>query len=158
MTTEKHPDDSDGSKSDNSNVENMSIFQRFMKMVTKVLDVFKNQPLFESPDSYKIETKYPKYIPEYSLIHLQFNDFQFRQTLMTQILILMQSLQNPVNMSQTKCFKIHDAKSLQDMKSRICKLLSNELEPQKNNKNGLDAKYHKQKGKTYGNDKRYYRK
>ena len=125
----------------------MSIFQRFMKMVTKVLDVFKSQPIFESPDSYKIETKYPKYIPEYSLIHLQFNDFHFRQTFMTQILILMQSVQKPVNMSQKKCFKIHDTKPLQEMKSRIYKILNNESEPNKNNHDIGNIKHHKQKGK-----------
>jgi hypothetical protein len=121
--------DSDGSKSDHREKPDKSILSRFLMMIHKVLDIFEDQPLSETPDSYKIETKYPKYIPEYKLINLQFNDFQFRQTFMAQILILLQSLRQPVNVLQTKYFKISDTKPLLKTKTRIYSLLSGDNAP-----------------------------
>jgi len=123
--------ESEGSKSQQSNLgEYKPLFQRFLKMTHKVLDIFENQPLSSSPEAYHIERKYPKYLAEYKLINLQFNDFQFRQTFMIQILVLLQSLKQPVNQVQTKYFKISNFGALAQIKNRIYSILNNEAKPQ----------------------------
>lgn len=97
-------------------------------MVNAVLNIFEAQPLRESPELTKIEKKYPKYIPSFSLLRLQFWDYQFRQTFMTQILILFQSFKTPVNVLQKKYFQNIDYEKIIIVKSRIDKILKNDDE------------------------------
>ena len=94
-------------------------------MVSHVLDVFERQPVKESSESNLIEKRYPKFLSKYKLINLQFRDIHFRETFMIQILILFQSLKQPINIVQKKYFRIPDKKELAKIKSRINKLLEN---------------------------------
>lgn len=96
-------------------------------MIEKVLDIFEKNPLCENNESDLIEKKYPKYLAKYKLINLQFNDFQFRETFMIQILILFQSLRQPINEKQTKFFKIPSKKRLNKIKNRIIQIFNNIL-------------------------------
>jgi THO complex subunit 1 transcription elongation factor len=98
-------------------------------MIEKVLDIFEKNPLCENNETDLIEKKYPKYLAKYKLINLQFNDFQFRETFMIQILILFQSLRQPINEKQTKFFKIPSKKKLNKIKNRILQIFNN-ISPQ----------------------------
>lgn len=95
-------------------------------MVNRVLDVFEKQPVTENSEERQIEKKYPKFLSKYKLINLQFNDFHFRETFMIQILILFQSLKQPINIIQTKYFKILNKKAVARTKARLYKILTNE--------------------------------
>lgn len=59
-------------KSEKKDSGTQTIFDRFLEMVNAVLNIFEAQPLRESPELTKIEKKYPKYIPSFSLLRLQF--------------------------------------------------------------------------------------
>ena len=96
-------------------------------MIENVLDIFEKNPIWENNESDLIEKKYPKYLAKYKLINLQFNDFQFRETFMIQILILFQSLKQPINEKQTKFFKIPAKKRLNKIKNRIIQIFNNIL-------------------------------
>jgi hypothetical protein len=48
--------------------------------------------------------KYPKYLTRYSLLHLQFQDYLFRETFLVQVLIFVQALLQPINQTQKKYF------------------------------------------------------
>lgn len=123
----------DKSKSTKKPTDN-NIFSRFIDMVDRVLDVFEKQPVTESSEERQIEKKYPKFLSKYKLINLQFNDFHFRETFMIQILILFQSLKQPINIIQTKYFKILNKKAVSRTKSRIYRILTNEAELDAHNK------------------------
>lgn len=101
----------------------MTLFERFLKMINHILDVFEKQPVVESSEDCAIERKYPKYLARYKLINLQFNDIQFRQTFMVQILILFQSLRQPINIIQNKYFANYDKKKMNKTRSRVHKIL-----------------------------------
>jgi hypothetical protein len=103
-------------------------------MVNRVLDVFEKQPVTENSEERQIEKKYPKFLSKYKLINLQFNDFHFRETFMIQILILFQSLKQPINIIQTKYFKILNKKAVARTKARLYKILTNEAELDAQNK------------------------
>jgi len=105
-------------------VEKLTIFDRFLKMVSHVIDVFEKQPVTENNGNNQVEIRYPKFLPKYKLINLQFRDQHFRETFMIQILILFQSLRQPINIMQKKYFRIPDKKELSKLKSRINKLLT----------------------------------
>jgi hypothetical protein len=97
---------------------------KFMEMIRHVLDVFEKQPIPESSDWNKIEKRYPKFLSKYKLINLQFNDMHFRETFMIQLLVLFQSLKQPINIMQKKYFKVPDRKEMAKIRSKINKILT----------------------------------
>lgn len=105
-------------------IRRATIYDRFLKMVNHVLDVFDNNPVSDNLESNKIEKRYPKFLSKYKLINLQFRDLHFRETFMIQILILLQSFRMPINVMQKKYFRVPDKKELQRVKSRINGLIT----------------------------------
>lgn len=113
------------------------IFTRFTDMINVVLDVFEKQPIVESSKGDEIEKKYPKFLSKYKLINLQFNDFHFRESFMIQVLILLQSLRQPINIIQKKYFKIPDKKLYSKLRNRIYKILINDTGSEKLEDKGI---------------------
>lgn len=133
LSLEYKVETAEGSQTKKPKVDKL-LFNRFIKMIHKVLGIFEKAPLSQSPDAYPVETKYPKYLSEYKLINLQFNDFQFRQAFMTRLLIVLTSFSQPVNDRQIKIFKVPSSKELARTISRIHRILKHESHPDKKNK------------------------
>ena len=77
-------------------------------MISTVKDImqrFQSQPLLHiDKDNAQVLQKYPKYLTRYSLLHLQFQDYLFRETFLVQVLIFVQALMQPINQTQKKFF------------------------------------------------------
>ena len=106
------------------------MMEKFMEMIKHVLNVFEKHPVSESSDWNKVEIRYPKFLSKYKLINLQFNDLHFRETFMIQILVLFQSLKQPINIMQKKYFKVPDRKEIAKIRSRIHKILTHTYIPE----------------------------
>jgi len=106
----------------------MGIYDRLLKTINIILNEFEKQPVMENWDKNEICKKYPKFLSRFKLINLQFHDFHFRQTFMVQVLILFQSLKQPINKIQKSVFVISDKKKINKIRSKIYKILSFDFE------------------------------
>lgn len=90
-------------KSSESNIS------KVMQTIKDIISRFKSQPLLHiDKDNVPILKKYPKDLTGFSLLHLQFQDYLFRETFLVQILVFIDTLNNPNNNSQKKYFGIND--------------------------------------------------
>lgn len=119
-------------------------------MILKILELFQKNPIENSKECEQVEKNYSKYLskydrlcrrrislsyrPKYKLINLQFNDFQFRETFMIQILILFQSLKQPINPTQKETFKLLHKSKMSLIKKKIHQLLNNEVQREAHDK------------------------
>lgn len=61
---------------------------KVMQTIKDIISRFQSQPLLHiDKENAQILRKYPKYLTRYSLLHLQFQDYLFRETFLVQILI-----------------------------------------------------------------------
>lgn len=92
--------------------------------IKEIVSRFQAQPLLHvDKDNAQILRKYPKYLTRYSLLHLQFQDYLFRETFLVQVLIFTQALLTPVTAIQKKLF----AAGLSDNEKKLLQLLQEKV-------------------------------
>lgn len=90
---------------DKINKSSESNISKVMQTIKDIISRFKSQPLLHiDKDNIQILKKYPKYLTRFSLLHLQFQDYLFRETFLVQILVFIDTLNNPNNNIQKKYF------------------------------------------------------
>jgi hypothetical protein len=78
-------------------------------IINDTLNRFHSTLLPHSPSDDKSATaqllrRYPKHLTRFSLLHLQFQDYLFRETFLLQVLIFVEAILTPVNVVQKKLF------------------------------------------------------
>ena len=78
-------------------------------IINDTLNRFHSTLLPHSPSDDKSATaqllrRYPKHLTRFSLLHLQFQDYLFRETFLLQVLIFVEAILTPVNAVQKKLF------------------------------------------------------
>lgn len=78
-------------------------------IINDTLNRFHSTPLPHSPSDDKSATaqllrRYPKHLTRFSLLHLQFQDYLFRETFLLQVLIFVEAILTPINSVQKKQF------------------------------------------------------
>jgi len=87
--------------------------------------VFEKSPINLTKKPTKIQDHYPKYLPKYSLLKLQLQDYMFRETFVYQVLVFCDCLLNPIK-DQVNLFKTdkEEIKMLRITKIRAFKAVS----------------------------------
>lgn len=80
----------------------------FCQFIEEIIEIFRKDPLPEAPDIFR-QKNYPKYLTKYSILSIQLKDPNFRKSWLTQIILRLESIKNPLKLDQKKGFEIKEA-------------------------------------------------
>jgi len=90
------------------NVHRENKVAAFCQFVEEIIEIFRKDPLPEAPDIFR-QKNYPKYLTKYSILSIQLKDPNFRKSWLTQIILRLSSIKNPLKLDQKKGFEIKEA-------------------------------------------------
>ena len=80
----------------------------FCQFIEEIIEIFRKDPLPEAPDIFR-QKNYPKYLTKYSILSIQLKDPNFRKSWLTQIILRLESIKNPLKLDQKRGFEIKEA-------------------------------------------------
>lgn len=78
-------------------------FSKFFEKVLSIIEIFNNNPIVTSfVDENVTKQNYPRYLSNSDLLEIQFKDPKFRKVWLTQVLLAIHSLKNPIKINPNK--------------------------------------------------------